>query len=244
MNARASLHQHFANKDWFGWLAQRLGFRPDESVLDIGCGPGWFWTEIEKSQQLPDNFMLLDKSHAMVAEVKEKFGERVKAQVGRAEALPFADETFDSLVAMHVLYHVPDPTKALKEAQRVLKPGGSLFVTTNSKRNLLELGEISSAALGGSSVDLGAQVFDVEKAEQLAVDVFGNRSVELFTDTYRCTNAEIVAASLLSSPRGLKASTNQKEKLLRLLKKEIEKGRGAIMAHRESGLITATKTKA
>jgi SAM-dependent methyltransferase len=50
----------------------------------------------------------------------------VKVVDGRAEALPFSDVTFDTVVAGLVLCTVPDPAQALAEARRVLRPGGTL----------------------------------------------------------------------------------------------------------------------
>jgi tRNA G46 methylase TrmB len=46
--ARARLHKDYtvAETGWFEWLAQKMPFQPSDRVLDIGCGPGWFWAAV------------------------------------------------------------------------------------------------------------------------------------------------------------------------------------------------------
>ena len=53
--------------------------------------------------------------------------------------LPFEADTFDAVVANHMLYHVPDRAQALAEMQRVLKPGGQVYLATNGLAHLREL---------------------------------------------------------------------------------------------------------
>ena len=58
--------------------------------------------------------------------VADAFPGRVKFTVGDAQQLPFADATFDAVTMGFLLLHLPEPELALKEAFRVLKPGGKL----------------------------------------------------------------------------------------------------------------------
>ena len=67
--------------------------------------------------------------------------------VGDAQRLPFADGSFDCVLAMHMLYHVPDRDLALAEIRRVLRPGGVALALTNSHRHLEELNEMVGAVL-------------------------------------------------------------------------------------------------
>ncbi len=58
---------------------------------------------------------------------------RVQFKEIDAQSIPFEDETFDAVIANHMLYHVPDRPKAIAEIKRVLKPGGRLIATTIGK---------------------------------------------------------------------------------------------------------------
>ena len=59
--------------------------------------------------------------------------------IADAQNLPFATNTFDIVMANHVLFHVPDMEQAVNEFHRVLKPGALLITTTNSLHNMPEL---------------------------------------------------------------------------------------------------------
>jgi SAM-dependent methyltransferase len=66
----------------------------------------------------------------------------VDALVGDVQELPFDDGEFDVAVANHMLYHVPDLDRALRELVRVLRPGGRLVATTNGVRGLGEMWDL------------------------------------------------------------------------------------------------------
>jgi SAM-dependent methyltransferase len=58
--------------------------------------------------------------------------------VADAQAIPYPDDSADAVLAMHMLYHVPDIAKAVGEFRRVLKPGGTLLVSTNAHDDMAE----------------------------------------------------------------------------------------------------------
>jgi SAM-dependent methyltransferase len=103
-----------------------LAARP-RRLLDVGSGLGdlcaWART------QLDGEVVALDSSPRMV-ELAETAG--VKAVQADMRQLPFADASFDCVVAAAVLYHVPDPENAIAEAARVLTAEGLLLATTGS----------------------------------------------------------------------------------------------------------------
>src|SRR5688572_15067527 len=167
--ARARLHREFtvAEGGWFEWVAARLDLETDSKVLDIGCGPGWFWATIADALPERIELTLADSSAGMVKEATERCTTLRSWQLTGIEAdavkLTFADASFDVVVAMHMLYHVPDPAVAIAEMHRVLRPGGRLVVSTNGAGNTRELYALTTA-LGADGKEPVGAVFGYEQA--------------------------------------------------------------------------------
>ncbi|HEY6474323.1 MAG TPA: methyltransferase domain-containing protein [Acidimicrobiales bacterium] len=115
----------------------RLGVGPGDLVLDLGCGFGRHAFEAARRGAL---VVALDAGPDEVAQVRATLGAMVdagelapdhpaSAVQGDALALPFADGTFDRVIASEVLEHIPDDVAAMSELARVLKPGGAMAVT-------------------------------------------------------------------------------------------------------------------
>jgi SAM-dependent methyltransferase len=104
-------------------------------VLDMGCGGGRHAFALYK---LGAHVVALDRDAAELKDVAGMFaalspevpaGARAQAVRGDAYRLPFADGTFDAVIAAEILEHLPDDAAAMAELARVLKPGGRLAVT-------------------------------------------------------------------------------------------------------------------
>ena len=103
-------------------------FREDSYFCDLGFGPGVltaFILEQEASWQAAGVDISKDcLHHAQRLLEKKEVLERSKLSVADVRSLPYPDDTFDVVVAVEVLEHIPDPEAGLAEAMRVLKPGG------------------------------------------------------------------------------------------------------------------------
>jgi 2-polyprenyl-6-hydroxyphenyl methylase/3-demethylubiquinone-9 3-methyltransferase len=101
-------------------------------ILDIGCGAGFLARALRADGH---------EVHALDASLPSlRVSRGVDASVGyvrgNAFALPYRDDSFDGVASMDFLEHVEDPAAAVREAARVLRPGGLFFFHTFS-RNLL-----------------------------------------------------------------------------------------------------------
>jgi ubiquinone/menaquinone biosynthesis C-methylase UbiE len=95
-----------------------------ERMLDLGCGTGFL---LNLSHDLFDAVDGIDATAAMLARVDLTPG-NITVQQGVVENLPFDDDTFDLVTAYSFLDHLADHVAMLREAFRVLKPGGKLYV--------------------------------------------------------------------------------------------------------------------
>ncbi len=96
-------------------------------VLEIGVGTGKNMPSYHKGWQIT----AIDLSPRMLEQAKrraEREHVEVDLQLGDAQALPFADASFDTVIATFVFCSVPDPVQGLREAARVLVPGGQLLL--------------------------------------------------------------------------------------------------------------------
>ncbi|MBC3763930.1 methyltransferase domain-containing protein [Quadrisphaera oryzae] len=111
-----------------GYLLAHL--RPGLDLLDLGCGPGTITADLAE-RVAPGRAVGLDAAAGVLDEagaLAERRGLALEWVVGDALALPFPDASFDVVHAHQVLQHLPDPVRALREAVRVLRPGGLLAV--------------------------------------------------------------------------------------------------------------------
>jgi len=104
-------------------LARLRAAAPGGKLLDIGCGTGFIihlavdhFTEIHG----------LDITPAMLARIRRDRG-NITLHTAPAEALPFTDASFDAVTAYSFMDHLDDPLAVLKQAARVLRPGGLFY---------------------------------------------------------------------------------------------------------------------
>jgi ubiquinone/menaquinone biosynthesis C-methylase UbiE len=107
--------------------------RPGEVGLEIGPGPGFLAVELARLVGRNGRVSVLDKNPAMLAMTERRAQqqdvvERVELHESDAATLPFADSTFDFVVASQIYEYVTDIQQALDEAFRVLRPGGRLII--------------------------------------------------------------------------------------------------------------------
>lgn len=91
-------------------------------VLEVGCGAGMFASAIRRNR--PDLKVWGCDLDRVAIDQARKRGQGVIFKIGRAEKLPFRDQSFQAVVSFDVWEHLEQPLVATREAWRVLKPGG------------------------------------------------------------------------------------------------------------------------
>ncbi|WBB75731.1 methyltransferase domain-containing protein [Micromonospora sp. WMMD1128] len=113
-------------------LIDKLAPGAGDRVLDVGCGPGKPGVHLVRrtgadlvgiSVSTRDVELANERAHA------EGVADRAVFQVADATALPFPPDSFDAVLMLESIVHIPDRTRALTQAARVLRPGGRLALT-------------------------------------------------------------------------------------------------------------------
>ena len=158
------------------WVLDTVSWPAGVRVLDVGCGPGRYLARIGEMQS--DAVRVGgDLSEGMAREAAA--ASSACASVTDAQSLPFKDASFDRVLALHMLYHVPDVSAALREFARVCAPDARVVIVTNSERHLPEVFDLVLAALRGDVDDdrplpagRSFQRFSCESAPALLDTVF------------------------------------------------------------------------
>jgi ubiquinone/menaquinone biosynthesis C-methylase UbiE len=193
LRARIALHRRFSTNPYPypRWVFDGYDFPPDAEVLEAGCGDAMIWRE--NADRIPDDWRLTltDQSDGMIREAREALADRARYAVARVEELPFADGSFDAVVANHVLFHVEDRGRAFSEIRRVLRPRGSFVSTTVGLDHLRELRELAPPQPGTQFAQTRAR-FMIETAEVELAPFFEDVTLERYEDSLRVTEVEPV----------------------------------------------------
>jgi len=110
-------------------IARLVDVAATESVLDVACGPG---IVAEHLAPLAASVVGIDLTEAMLTEARDRCERavlnNVRFDAGNAEALPYADGSFDVVVTRLSFHHFTDPGRVLDEMIRVTRPGGRVAV--------------------------------------------------------------------------------------------------------------------
>lgn len=159
LRTRIEVHRRYSehDDDVEAAVDEAIGAALTGSVLDIGCGTGTFLRRLAgQPHRQPDSVLVgVDYSAAAVGALAGVPG--VGAVRADAQRLPLRPASFDAVTARHMLYHVPDPTRAISEARRVLRPGGVFAAVVNLEHTtpaLLGIVAESVAAHGFPAIDV------------------------------------------------------------------------------------------
>lgn len=193
---RIRLHTYTNRRvGWFRFLFPLYRLRPGMRVLEVGCGNGLLWRENRDRIAAGCDITLTDRSAGMYEGHRadlEALG--LKLATASADSLPFADGTFDLVIANHMLYHVPHLNKALAELKRVLKPDGVFTASTISRTNngpLRRLARQFDLPVAIDTPGLAAR-FGAESGRRLLRRHFISVERRKFRSTLRVPSAQVV----------------------------------------------------
>ena len=244
LRARTRLHTDYATQGvpWQVWLQGLVDIPQGGDVLEVGCGTGLLWTIGWTGEASDFSLTLTDLSAGMVAETAPLVQRVIPHVIGLAadaQDLPFADSSFDVVIANQMLYHVPDPTKALSEFARVLRSGGVLMASTVGSGHLRELFRIEASVFGPTRVLRHHEVFGAQNGGELLDELFDHVAWHPYDDRLLCTDAEDVIAYICSTPPGEDATRDQVSQLRRIVNDRMAKGDGVLVVNKDVGAFIA-----
>lgn len=158
ISARIRLHEKYSrNKQgWFSWLYEKCEIKSGMRILEIGCGNGAFWLEnmeaIIGKKITPLQIVLSDISAGILGDARRSLEDVLESYGGGTEnpvdfsyrvfdcaEIPYEDNSFDLVIANHVMFYCQDVDRASEEIARVLKPGGGFVCSAYSKEHMKEI---------------------------------------------------------------------------------------------------------
>ena len=246
LDARVVIHRRFSTNPygWFRWVFDTLLHLPENAkILELGCGHGLLWKE--NASQIPTgwNITLSDLSPGMLDAAWRNLvftGRSFQFKEIEAQFIPYEDETFDAVIANHMLYHVPDRAKAIAEIKRVLKPGGRLIATTVGEAHLKEMMEWVARVSSGEYASMVTASFTLENGLEQLKSFLPNVSRSRYEDDLRVTEIDPLITYIRSSISLSDLKADELEKLIQELQVELNQ-KGEIFISKDSGLFEAVK---
>lgn len=147
ISSRINLHSLYSqNKQgWFPWIFQQCHIKPRLRILELGCGDGTLWTD--NLALIPEDISitLSDISSGMLRDARRAIGSSDTRFAFRAfdcKKIPYKDESFDLVIANHVLFYCDDIPAVLKEICRVLSPEGHFLCSAYGKTHMQEVSQL------------------------------------------------------------------------------------------------------
>ena len=245
-SARVDLHRRFSvNRYGFHrWVFDRFQLEPESRVLELGCGPGMLW--LANLDRIPPgwNVTLTDFSPGMLQAAQSRLPEDHFAfAVADAQSLPFADASFDAVIANHMLYHVPNLNQALHESRRVLKLGGHFYASTFGQDDMRELlalirmCRMDPLPTGGADLKHRAQ-FVLENGQEVLSPYFAEVTRFDYEDALDVTESPPLLAYALSGFLGSRLSQEERAHLAEMIEQELDR-QGSIHITKYAGLFQA-----
>ena len=247
LTSRIDLHKSFSTNPygWFRWTFDQLELPQDASVLELACGRGDLWHE--NLSRIPESWdlTLTDLSDGMLEEARTRLApvsRRIKFCQADIQYIPFADRSFDAVIADHMLYYVSDKPQAFREVGRVLKPEGSFFTTTVGERHLQELTdlirqfhpEVTNLTFDSRDLD-----FLLENGSAQLEPFFGEVELRRYEDSLFITHAEPLIQYINSG--GARDGLRNREAELSVFIVMKIRQQGGISIYKDSGIFIARK---
>lgn len=203
--ARQALHRGFSTNKygWENWVFHQYMFKPNDRVIEFGCGNGSTWGNNRNKIPKDVKVTLTDLSEGMLSKAEDSLSgieQIIDYSIMDIQNIKYEDSSFDSVIANHMLYHVQNRDLAISEVARILKPDGTFHATTNSVYNMKGLKDLVKnfdSRITYSSFSV-ADEFGLENGEKQLSKYFDSVEKLVYEDSLHITEAKPLADYVMS----------------------------------------------
>lgn len=218
LRARINIHDRYSTNKygWHKWLFDNIVIPPKAKILEIGCGDGTLW--LKNINRIPNDceITLSDTYDGMLEDAKRNLGKHADKFEFRkmdGDNINFKNETFDVIIANHMLYYINDRRKFFEEVQRVLKNDGCFYASTIGDHHMKELKDLVKKY--DSRIELEktkfSSRFGLETGKSQLKKCFQNVKLYNYEDSLIVDDAKPIIAYLYSTHGNLQEIIKDKE---------------------------------
>lgn len=254
LEKRIRIHDYStATEDWMEWVFHKMDLKSGMTILELGCGNGLLW--LKNIHKLPQgiHLVLTDRSEGMLTETKENIkpyqallDERnvtIEYQIMDANDLSLKLQTYDAVIANHMLYHVKNRDASLQTIAKALKPNGAFFCSTVGNTHMKEMHELVAnfdARIEMPSMRF-SHTFQLENATKQLEKHFSAIERHDHENDLIVDNADVIYDYIDSYPGNAHFILLQRgDDLREMLQSKLEK-EGAIFIHKSTGMFICRK---
>ncbi len=219
LDANILLQEKYSStqNNWYNWTFDKLNLQPKSKILEIGCGNGALW---HKNIQKIDSNMditLTDTCENMIINTQKilnKNSDIFKVQYTDPSNIQFQDESFDVIIANHILFYMKDLDKVINEIKRVLKSGGHFYCSTISKNHMKELEKLLKGF--NKNIEISERKlssnFGIENGEKILSKYFKNIVNYEYIDNLLINDTKGILEYVYSMPGNILEIVDTKKK--------------------------------
>lgn len=219
LDASIKLQDRFSSNrhGWYKWTFNNIKLDKKYKVLEIGCGNGALWSKNIDLLDKDISITLTDVCEDMINSAKKNlsnYSDIFDFEIIDPYYIPFENESFDLVIANHILFYMKDLDKVLKEIKRVLKVGGYFYSSTIDSKNMKDLENLVKGF--NSNIKISEEKissnFGLENGEEILNKHFSQIKKYLYEDKLVINDAKGILEYIYSIPGNIIELTDTKKK--------------------------------
>lgn len=201
---RIALHERYSTnpQNWFSWLFDQIPEKYWNRVLEVGCGNGAFWSVNAGRIPTEAQIVLSDISSGMLEDAGKNLAgeEQIQYQLFDCHDIPYGKDSFDLIIANHVLFYSKNIKAALSQIQRVMTADGMFLCATYGSGHMKEIELICkefNPKISLSPVRL-YEIFGLENGGEILKEFFHRVQKREYSDMLIVTEAQALLDYIMS----------------------------------------------